>query len=58
MLSIYRHIDIVKELIVNGADVNQKDCNKTPLTAACEGQHMDVIEELIKAREMSIKAMR
>lgn len=44
-LACYRgHIDIVRELIIEGTDINKKDGNKTPLTAACKGRHINVIE--------------
>lgn len=42
-------LGLVKELIKAGADVNLGDGTKTPLTIACEEQHLTIVEELIRA---------
>jgi ankyrin repeat protein len=44
------YINIVKELVKAGANVNVKDDEgNTALIIACEGGHMSVVEELLKA---------
>ncbi|XP_062579114.1 serine/threonine-protein phosphatase 6 regulatory ankyrin repeat subunit B-like, partial [Saccostrea cucullata] len=43
------HINIVQELIEEGADINHQGEYNTPLTAACEGGHISVVKELIQA---------
>ncbi|XP_062568353.1 uncharacterized protein LOC134230535 [Saccostrea cucullata] len=43
------HINVVKELIEEGADINHQGEYNTPLTAACEGGHISVVKELIQA---------
>jgi ankyrin repeat protein len=48
-------MSVVTELVKAKADVNlQGRQGNTPLTAACEGGHVSVVEELVKARAMSI----
>lgn len=42
------NLDIVKELLRKGADVNRKTGFHTPLTVACENGHLKVVEELVK----------
>jgi ankyrin repeat protein len=45
-----RCVDIVKELVKEGADVNLEDVDgNTPLTAACRGGHVGVVDVLLKA---------
>ncbi|XP_061190231.1 uncharacterized protein LOC133198101 [Saccostrea echinata] len=42
------HIDLARELIKVGADINTQDRNGTPLIAACQGGHLNIVMELIK----------
>lgn len=42
-------MDIVKELILAGADVNLRKGHVTPLTTACEIGYVDIVKELILA---------
>ncbi|XP_055995755.1 uncharacterized protein LOC125671725 [Ostrea edulis] len=44
------HVNIVKELVKAGVDVNG-ECRRgdTPLIAACTGGHLSVVKELVKA---------
>lgn len=43
------HLNIVRELIIAGANVNFRDTFHTPLTVACREGHMSIVEELVKA---------
>jgi ankyrin repeat protein len=45
---IHGHLEIVKILIANGADVNGcDDTGKTPLISACIGNKLDVVRLLV-----------
>ncbi|XP_062582011.1 ankyrin repeat and KH domain-containing protein mask-like [Saccostrea cucullata] len=43
------YIDIVKELIEAGADVNLKGKCSTPVSAACSRGHVDIVRQLLNA---------
>lgn len=42
-------LNIVRELIIAGANVNLRDTFYTPQTVACREGHMSIVEELVKA---------
>lgn len=42
------YLNIVKELIKAGADVNANANFNTPLTIACENGHLDIVREMVK----------
>jgi ankyrin repeat protein len=44
----YENLEMVRELIANGADVNAKDhCNSTPLHNAARYGYLEIVRELI-----------
>lgn len=45
----FGYLDIAKELVKAGADVNLRDDFDSPLTAACKEGHLNIVEWLRKA---------